>query len=94
LIGVSFVNLVFFPKFLPPGFGGKWVIETREVANICGHAGTSNSGRTLINFAIAWKKDSWTGNAPGADDTQTRDLRRLTKKVNGCFAVESRVSIS
>ena len=52
MVGVSFVNLVFFPKFLPFGFGGEWVVKAGEVGNVCGHAGNNNSGGTLVNFAI------------------------------------------
>ncbi len=39
MVGVSFVNLVIFPEFLPLGFSGKGVVETGEIGNGCGHAG-------------------------------------------------------
>jgi hypothetical protein len=59
-VGVGFVGLIFFPKFLPFGFGGKGIVSIREISNCCGHAGKTKCGRTLINFAtglecVLWK---------------------------------------
>jgi hypothetical protein len=51
VVGVSFVNLIVFPEFLPFGFCGEGFVKTGEIRNSYGHAGNINFITTLLNFA-------------------------------------------